>query len=69
MGGLPCAKEIIDNMAALQRQAECTKASMLLAASVDGWQPTEKQAERLRKLTEPVAQFLAKLEAEARESG
>lgn len=68
MGGLPCAKEIIDNMAALQRQATCTSASILLAAD-GGWQPTPKQVDRLRKLTEPVAQFLAKLEAEARESG
>ena len=67
MGGLPCAKQIIDNMNALYQQMQCMSASIQLNAS--RVQPTYEQRDRFLKATEHVAKITAEIEAYVREGG
>lgn len=61
MGGLPCAKEIIDNRNALVQAMDCMVASILLNA--DSTQPTLKQRDEFVAATAEVAKLAAQIEA------
>jgi hypothetical protein len=65
MGGLPCAKQIIDNGNALHQQLQCMNASILLAAP-SGVQPTYEEADEFKRLSEPLAKCAAAIEKRVR---
>jgi hypothetical protein len=60
MGGLPCAKEIIDNGNALQMKLNCTYASILLNAP--RIQPTYEQRDKFFKAADNLARVAAEIE-------
>ena len=61
MGGLPCAKVIIDNMHGLIRVMWCMATSIFLASS-RGVEPSYEEQESWLKATENVAQVAAAIE-------
>lgn len=65
MGGLRCAKEIIDNFNALSQQCGCMVASIYLADSVggSGLQPTEEQRDAFLKASKELADVAAGIQA------
>jgi DNA anti-recombination protein RmuC len=65
MGGLPCAKQVIDNVNALYQQLQCMVASIQLNAS--RIQPTYEMRDELLSLTDKVAKCAAKIEKYVRE--
>lgn len=67
MGGLPCAKQIIDNRNALVHALDCMCASILLNA--DTTQPTDDQAKLFQETAEPLAKLSAEIEEYVRTGG
>lgn len=67
MGGLPCYKEIIDQMHALDRQMQCTETSLTAAQlpGGNGFLPTDDDVKTYGELAKPLADFLASLAAQA----
>ena len=60
MGGLPCAKQIIDQRNALVQAMDCMGASIQLYA--DQTQPTQDMANDFQQACETVAVAAAKIE-------
>ncbi len=60
MGGLPCAKTIIDNMNALIQQMQCMTASIHLNST--RIQPTYKMQYEFLEATDQVARVAARIE-------
>jgi len=60
MGGLPCAKQIIDNGNALTQTMQCMNASILLNAPIT--QPTYGMRDRFIAATNEVAKIAAEIE-------
>lgn len=67
MGGLPCAKIIIDNRNALVQQMDCMVASIHLNSA--RIQPTYDHQNRFLKATEQVAKIAAEIQAYVNEGG
>lgn len=65
MGGLPCAKHIIDQSYALVQQMSCMNASILLYS--DTTQPTDAMEDEFRDATNAVAAIAAKIERYVRQ--
>lgn len=66
MGGLPCAKQIIDNYFALVQAGGCMSTSILLAA-VNHGSPTQDQADRFAKAANALAEIMAEIEKSVRD--
>lgn len=67
MGGLSCAKTIIDNGNALTQAMQCMNASIHLNSS--RVQPTYEQRDRFLAATNQVAKIAAEIEEYVREGG
>ena len=67
MGGLPCAKEIIDNGHAVRRSLGCMDTSILLNAEMT--QPTQEQSDEFRAAAENLAKVAAKIERYVSQGG
>jgi hypothetical protein len=67
MGGLPCAKEIIDQGYLLGASIGCMSTSILLNAAHT--QPTEAMSDEFRQACEAVAVIAATIEKYVREGG
>jgi hypothetical protein len=67
VGGLRCAKELIDQQAALERQLACTKNTILLNSTTV--QPTYEELEQFQGLAESLAKCAAAIEARIRKDG
>jgi uncharacterized protein (UPF0276 family) len=67
MGGLPCAKVIIDNRNALVQQMDCMVASIHLNSS--RVQPTYEMQDKFLAATAKVAKIAAEIEKYVREGG
>jgi hypothetical protein len=65
MGGLPCAKQVIDNGNALHQKLQCMNASILLAAP-RGVEPTYAEVEEFRKKADELAIIAAVIEKRVR---
>ena len=65
MGGLACAKEIIDHYNHLVAAGACMVASIQLAAT-EGREPTYAQLHEFQKLAEPLARCMARIEQSVR---
>lgn len=65
MGGLPCAKQIIDNGNAVTQQMGCLNATILLAAPT-GVQPTYEEAEEFKQVADKLAAVCAAIEKRVR---
>lgn len=67
MGGLPCYKDIIDQMHALVRQMSCTETSLTAAQLLggNGFFPTDDDLKMFNELAEPLTKFCAKLAEQA----
>lgn len=61
MGGLPCAKNIIDQRNALVQVLDCMCASIQLYS--DNKQPTEEMEDRFKAACENAANVATKIEA------
>lgn len=61
MGGLPCAKQIIDQSHALTQAMGCMSASILL--NHENVQPTLAMADEFKAACEAVAKVAAKIQA------
>lgn len=70
MGGLACYKQLIDNLHALQRQANCTSTSLTMAqfSGGSGFAPTDDDVQETVELTGPLVKHLSKLERRANPS-
>lgn len=60
MGGLPCAKAVIDNRNALVQQLDCMVASIHLNSTVK--QPTDRHLEQFKEAAERLAKVAAEIE-------
>ena len=60
MGGLPCAKVIIDNGNALTQKMQCLNATILLSAG-GGFSPTYEEQESFMATAEAHAKCCAKI--------
>lgn len=60
MGGLPCAKQIIDQMYALIQSMGCMNASILLYHEAS--QPTQEMADEFQAACNNVAKVAAKIQ-------
>jgi len=60
MGGLPCAKEIIDQRAALVQKMDCMATSILLNAQTT--QPTEAMEDEFRTAANALALIASKIQ-------
>lgn len=67
MGGLPCAKQIIDQREALQQAMGCMSNSILLYH--DTTQPTQEQADAFQAACNEVAALASKIERYVRSGG
>lgn len=65
MGGLQCAKQVIDNGYALRQKMGCMETSILLA-SQQGIEPTYEEAELYRKKAEELALVCSAIEKRVR---
>jgi len=67
MGGLPCYKQVIDQMHALYRQMQCTETSLTAAQlpGGNGFTPSDEDVKMFGELAKPLADFLADLTAQA----
>lgn len=61
MGGLPCAKQVLDQRAALNRALDCMSNSILLNA--DATQPTEDQLDAFVAKANDLATLASKIQA------
>jgi hypothetical protein len=68
MGGLQCAKTVIDQGAGLVRAMNCMSTSILLAAP-GGSYPTEEMEEKFVRLADELALLSAEIEHHVREGG
>jgi hypothetical protein len=61
MGGLRCAKEIIDNFAAVENQFNCMRASIHLAGEFDGsgLRPTYEQRDEFIAAADSLVKVMA----------
>jgi len=57
MGGIRCAKEIIDNMAALVHQMKCTENTIVEYRDQFNVEPTQDQVKEFISRTEAVAKY------------
>lgn len=67
MGGLPCAKAVIDNGYALQQKLNCMSASIMLNASHT--QPTEKQMDEFITRSNHLAEYAAEIQKYVSQGG
>lgn len=68
MGGIRCAKEIIDNGNAVTQQLGCMNASILLAA-INGVEPTYEEAKAFRAAADALCLVASGIEKRVREGG
>jgi hypothetical protein len=68
MGGLSCAKTIIDQRNGLVRAMDCMSTSILLAAPCGSY-PSEEMEEKFVKLAGELALLSADIERHVRETG
>lgn len=65
MGGLPCAKTIIDQRAAVIRAMDCMSTTILLAAP-NGSYPSEQMEDEFVKAASHLAEVATKIEKAVR---
>lgn len=68
MGGLPCAKTIIDQRNAVVQAMDCMATSILLAAP-SGAYPSEEMEDKFVAAAQKLAQIAAEIEKHVREGG
>lgn len=64
MGGVRCAKEIIDNFAGVTHQVECMKTSIHFAGEFDGsgLRPTEEQRDAFFKAGDELVKVASEIQ-------